>query len=486
MKLKKILKEILDIEVKGSKEIEINGICQDSKLVRPGDLFIARKGTIFDGAHFIPEAIATGASAVLTDIYNPFYAKTTQIISSDVKKNAIEIAKCFYDNPQDNLYMVGITGTNGKTTTSYLVKHILDYIKKDAGIIGTNGYKIEKNLIEANRTTPEGIVCLKLLKEMVKKNLSSCVMEVSSHALDQDRVNFVPFDAAIFTNLSHDHLDYHGNLNGYLLAKKKLFLLLQESNKKDKCAIINFDDSVKDTLIKEFLGKVIGYGFDKLSDVRAQDVNYYLDKTSFSVTYKNQKQEFMTPLIGKFNVYNTLAAISLGVHLGLSLETLALILSTCKGAEGRMEKVGDRGFVFVDYAHTPDALSNILQTLKELSIKRIITVFGCGGNRDRQKRSLMAKICEEYSDFSIVTNDNPRGEDPNQIIEQICLGFSGKNYIIEPDRERAIQKALEYAEKEDIVLIAGKGHEKVQVYSHKTIPFDDREVVNAFFKECVN
>lgn len=484
MKIKKLIKG-LDLEVKGSKEVEIAGICEDSKIVCPKDLFIARRGRVFDGTHFIPEAISAGAVCILTDIYNPFYAKTTQLITKNIKEAAIEIAKSFYGNPQEKLLMVGITGTCGKTTVSYLVKHLLDKVGKEAGIIGTNGYQIKDAILAASRTTPDSITCLKILKEMESKKLSSCVMETSSHALDQNRVDFIDFDLAIFTNLSHEHLDYHGNMEAYLLAKKKLFSLLEKSKKPNKCALLNADDPASCLLQKNYSGKMLTFSINEKADIMATDLNLSLSKSQIWISYKEEKELFTTSLIGTFNVYNLLAAVSVGVHLGYHLKELSKIFQSFSFVEGRMQKVLEykKCHVFIDYAHKPQALKNVLEMLKQTAKGKIITLFGCGGNRDREKRREMAKIAEKYSDFSIVTNDNPRTEDPDKIIQEIEQGFSNKAYAIVQDRREAIRKALQLAEKEDIVLVAGKGHEKVQIYSHKSIPFDDREVVLELVEE---
>lgn len=481
IKLKKIIKS-LDVEVKGSKDIEILGIAQDSKIVKPGDLFIARKGNVFDGTHFIPDAISAGASCILTDFYNPFY-KISQIITKNVKDTAVELASAFYNYPDKNLKMIGITGTNGKTTVSFLIKHLLDQIGMPAGLIGTNGYQIKDSIIDAPRTTPDSITCLKLLKEMLQKDLSSCVMEVSSHALDQKRVDFIDFDIGIFTNISHEHLDYHGNMDEYLIAKKKLFSLLEKSSKQDKCAIINADDLNAEAFKKTFSGKILTFSIENASDVQAKDLKLTLDRSEMTICFQDQEERFSFSLIGKFNVYNMLAAICAGVHYKKSLKELSEIFSCFSSVEGRLQKVVEykKAHVFVDYAHKPEALKNVLETLRENAKGKIITVFGCGGNRDRMKRQEMAKISEKYSDYTIVTNDNPRNEDPLKIIQEITVGFLENNYKVIEDRRDAIKAALLLASKDDIVLIAGKGHEKMQLYSHKSLPFDDKEVVC----ECV-
>lgn len=484
VKLKKLLKNI-DVVVKGSKEIEITGVCEDSKFTKPNDLFIARKGKVFDGTHFIPEAIRGGATCLLTDLYNPFYPKITQIISPDVKKTALKIAKAYYENPQDSLVMIGITGTSGKTTVSYLVKHLLDHIDMQAGVIGTNGYQIKDSVLAASRTTPDNITSLKILKDAVNKNLKSVVMEVSSHGLDQERVDFIPFNAAIFTNITHEHLDYHGSMDEYFNAKKKLFSLLDLSHKKNTCAIINADDPKSSDLVENISVKTLTYGIHSKADVLAKDLTLTIDGMSFTLCYNGEEEHFSSKLVGEFNVYNLLAAISMGIHYQKSLEELSKIFSSFSLVEGRLQKVLEykKCHVFVDYAHKVEALKNVLMTLRANAKGKIITVFGCGGNRDRMKRKLMAKMAETYSDFTIVTDDNSRNEDPKKIISEIVLGFTKNRHLIVSDRREAIKKALDMASSNDIVLIAGKGHEKVQIYSHKTLPFDDKEVVCEFVGE---
>lgn len=476
--LRKLIKGLKNIEVRGQKDIEISGICQDSKVAAPKNLFIARKGKVYDGTHFIPEAISAGVNCVLTDIYNPFFDKTTQLICTDMAEAVIEITNRFYDDPGNKLFLVGITGTSGKTTTSYLIKHILDQIQKPAGVIGTNGYIIgNTQLATSSLTTPDTITCVKLLKEMVAKELTSAVMEVSSHALDQDRVSFLDFDVAIFTNISHEHLDYHGNMEEYIKCKSKLFSLLEKSKKPNKCAILNADSTF--TLDSKYSFNLLTYGVNNQADVMASNITLSSTKSQFFVSYKDQKELFDLKLIGRFNIYNALAAISTGIFCNISLKRLSEILSSFTQVEGRLDLVKEfkKCNVFIDYAHKPDALENVLQTLKEVTQGKLITVFGCGGNRDRLKRPKMANISEKYSDFSIVTNDNPRNEDPQKISDEILLGFSNNKYLVELDRKKAIEKALEMAGPLDVILIAGKGHEKVQIFSHKTVSFDDRQVI---------
>jgi UDP-N-acetylmuramoyl-L-alanyl-D-glutamate--2,6-diaminopimelate ligase len=487
MKLRKLLKDIPVQMVKGTKEVEITGICSNSKLVSPGNLFIAKKGFTHNGAQFIADAVAAGAAAVLTDIYDPFLQDVVQVIHSDIPGIEAELAAEYYRHPSQDLFTVGITGTNGKTTCSYLIKHLMDGMGKQSGLIGTIECIVGKNYLPSTLTTPDVITNHKLLHEMASNHCQAAVMEVSSHALDQGRVKEIDFDVAVFTNLTLDHLDYHKTMEEYAAAKAKLFSsltnALSNGKKKDKkCAVVNADSPWVEVIVKDCKEKILTYGIDKKADVWASGIELFSKGTSFIVNYQNEKKRFVSGLIGRFNVYNCLAAIAVGIGQNIPLNQILEILSTFKAAPGRLEKVANsRGLnIFVDYAHTDDALKNVLETLKEIKSSRLITVFGCGGNRDHSKRPKMAEIAEMLSDFTIVTSDNPRNEDPESIIKQIVAGFKeAKHYIVELDRGEAIKKAVKMAQGEDIILIAGKGHETYQIFAHQTIGFDDREVAAA-------
>lgn len=491
MKLKTLLKDIPNISIKGSKDTEISGICANSKYVAPGNLFIAKKGSLDDGYNHITEALSAGASAILTDLYNPFIEKVCQVIHPDV--NSIEgiIASKYYGEPSLDLFTVGVTGTNGKTTCSFLVKHLLDSISMLCGLTGTIEYIVGKTKYKASLTTPDVITNHRLLREMIINGCKSAVMEVSSHALEQKRVDQIHFDAAIYTNLTLDHLDYHKTMENYCTAKSKLFSGLSPTPIKKhlpatKIAIVNQECMWSSKMIEKCSVPLLTYGFSDGCDVRAKDIELSLDKTSFTVCYKGEEVLFSWSLVGRFNILNCLAVSALGLSLGLSLTQIAKIMSSAKHIQGRLEKVPNTHNlnVYVDFAHSDDALENVLSTLKDLKVGKIITVFGCGGNRDRLKRPKMAHVAEKYSDQVIVTSDNPREENPQDIIEEILKGFSNReNYTVEIDRKKAIEKAIESATAEDIVLIAGKGHESYQIFSHKTIEFDDREVARGIIQE---
>lgn len=475
MKLKKVLKNIKYKEVKGSLDIEISGICSDSRMVAPNNLFIARKGTKFDASQFIYDAIEAGAIAIVTEIFNPFLKNITQIICDDIHLIEPDIAANYYEHPSKELFSVAVTGTCGKTTTTYLTKYILDSINFNCGLLGGVECIIKDNKIPSKLTTPGSIIIQKYLREMVNLGLKSVCMEASSHGIDQGRVKNIDFSVAIFTNLTIDHLDYHLTLENYMKAKKKLFDSLNEKS----YAVINLDDPNSLNIVKDTKAKVITLSTTQKATIFASDIKYTLDGTSFTLCYKDKKTEFFTKLVGKYNVYNCLCAIAVGIILNIDLEKISEIVKTFNSVSGRLQKVeNDKKLnVYVDFAHTDDALKNVLSTLKELKQNRIIHVFGCGGDRDRSKRPLMAKASEKYSDISIVTSDNPRSEVPEKIIEEIAVGFSkDATYIIEKDRKKAIEIAINLAKENDIIIITGKGHETYQIFKNVTIDFDDRDV----------
>ncbi len=477
MRLKKLLKNIDYIEIKGSKDVEISNITQDSRLASVNGLFIAKRGKNFDGSKFLYEAKSAGISAAVVEIFDPFLKNITQVIVKDASLVEADIAANFYENPSKKLFNIGVTGTNGKTTTSYLIKHILDQNEKRSALIGSIEYILGDIKIEAKLTTPDSVNLQKYLKKAVDSNLKYLCMEVSSHGLDQDRLKNIDFDIAVFTNLSLDHLDYHQNFENYKNAKKKLFDALKEK----AVSIINIDDANARYLIKDTKAKIFTYSVKQKADIFVTNKKFDLKGSSFTLHYKNEKIDFFTPLIGEHNILNVLAAISVGLELKIDLEKLKEDIKSFTSVKGRLEKVKNNKNlnIFVDFAHTPDALKNVLQTLKNIKKTKIINVFGCGGNRDKSKRPLMAKISENLSDISIVTSDNPRNEDPQKIIEDIVKGFSSsnkENIIVEKDRKKAIEIAIRLAKENDIVIITGKGHETYQIFENVTTEFDDSVV----------
>lgn len=494
MKLKKLFKDLKNIQIKGAKDPEISGICSNSKLAAPGNLFIARKGLVSDGTQYIAEAIQAGAVAIVTDMYDPSLKNIVQVIH--LNPSAIEgvLSAIYYKFPSDELFMVGITGTNGKTTTSFLVKYLLDNLaekqKNHTGLIGTIEYIIGQQRYQAIRTTPDVISNQKMLREMCKQGCTAAVMEVTSHALDQGRVSHVYYDAAIFTNLTIDHLDYHETMDAYCNAKNTLFRTLgnnssEKQKKKSPVAVVNADSPWLEKIIEGCKTKILTYAIENSADLKASEIKLTPSGTDFMLSYQGNCFSVSIPLVGRFNVYNCLGAIGAALVYGASLERIIDLLSRCPSVPGRLEPVSnvDNLKIYVDFAHTSDALENVLECLNELKTGKIITVFGCGGDRDKSKRPLMAAVAENYSDMSIVTSDNPRNEIPEAICNEIVRGFKDSmKYVVEIDRKKAILKAIEMANSEDIILIAGKGHEMCQIFAHKTIEFNDRKVAEELCK----
>lgn len=489
MKLKQLVKDISNITVKGSKDVEISGITSNSKMVSPGNLFVAKRGQVSDGNQYIPEAMKAGAICVLTDIYDPSL-QLVQIIATDVVGAEASLARNYYQNASEDLFMVGVTGTSGKTTTSYAIKHILECAQMRSGLIGTIEYVIGDVRYPATRTTPDVVANHKMLREMARAGMNACVMEVTSHAMEQRRAQHIEFDIACFTNLTHEHLDYHESMENYFHAKQKLFLGLkhQGKNKKEtlqKVAIFNADSTWTERMKEGCTAKILTYGIENKADITASKIAFSAQGATFEVCYENQHTCFSWPLIGRFNVYNALCVIAVGLTRGLTLEELAFYMHTFQTAPGRLEKVENalKLNIYVDYAHKEDALRNVLVTLRECLKKsgKLITVFGCGGDRDKEKRPKMARAAEELSDVVIVTSDNPRSEDPKIICQEICSGFiHAEKQTVELDRKKAIELAVDLASSDDIIVIAGKGHEAKQYFNNYTIDFDDRLIAKEY------
>jgi UDP-N-acetylmuramoyl-L-alanyl-D-glutamate--2,6-diaminopimelate ligase len=477
MRLKNVLKSLPPIDVVGSKEIEISNITSNSRLVVPGSLFIAKRGAVFDGNQFVPEAIASGAVCVLSDLYDPSL-EVTQLVSSDVRGVEALLAAAFWQWPSRELMMVGVTGTSGKTTTTYILRHLFSRAGISSGLIGTVAYIAGDRQCEAPNTTPDVVTNHRLLREVVRSGSTACVMEVSSHALEQGRVAQVGFDTAIFTNLSHEHLDYHLTLEAYAQAKGRLFRSLGENGKAETLAIAPTQDPWTKTVLEGTRARIITYAVEGPADVTATGLRLTATSTSFTLSYGGSSIEIRLPLAGRYNVANALAAASAFLARGYSLQMIAEGLATVQAPPGRLERVANDAelTVYVDYAHKVDALRKVLMTLREGVAGRLITVFGCGGDRDRAKRPMMARASEELSDITIVTSDNPRSEDPQAIIQEICTGFVQAGHRVIADRREAIAEAIRLATPDDVVLIAGKGHEKYQIFAHGTVPFDDCQV----------
>ena len=464
----------LDVVIKGDGEKKITGICGSSKHVAPGHLFIAKKGREFNGANFIKEAFKQGAAAVLTDTYYPFL-KITQVIYSDLASLEVVLASRYYNFPSNKLCLIGITGTNGKTTTAYLLHDLLSTKQSCCGLMSTIDTVIGTHRFPSVLTTPDLLSNYRFLHEMVLLGAQYAVMEVSSHALDQGRVQGLDFDVGIFTNLGRDHLDYHVTSQAYLEAKAKLFALLQSPH---HLAVINQDDQAASYIISHSFCPIITYGMHKQAMVRFENAQLTLDGTEFEVIYHDHRFLIQTSLIGYFNIFNCLAAMSVALSKGLTVEEIQKKLRHFKGVPGRLEKIpNSKGIhLFVDFAHTPEAMREVLQTLHQLKQGKIITIFGCGGNRDRGKRAQMARAAEKFSDYVIITSDNPRFEDPVDICQEVAVACDFKRCFIEIDRKKAIQRGIVMAEQGDIVCIAGRGAERFQNIAGSMIPFDDRNV----------
>lgn len=460
----------------GPSNPEISGLCIDSRRVKPGDLFVALPGSRHNGVQFIQEAVEKGAVAVVSETEIPGLEVPLRTIP-DSRRAAADLATAFYGNPSGDLKCVGITGTNGKTTTAFVAHHIFNSSGLRAGLLGTVRYVVAGSVLPASHTTPEAPEIQRLLALMRDAGERAAVLEVSSHSIVQHRVRGLEFDAAVFTNLTQDHLDYHGSMDAYFSAKAGLFEALASQTRKHGRAIINSDDRYGQRLIDSFSKKlkIITYGRNVHAEFRASGIQQSQTGTQFTLEARGKSYLVRSPLIGLFNVYNALAALAACVTCGVDVRRAVDALAAAPQVPGRMERVPSRrNFqVFVDYAHTDDALRNALSALRELKPARLLTVFGCGGDRDSTKRPLMAAAAEELSDVVVLTSDNPRSEDPAKIIADAKKGFRRGNHEIVEDRTAAIRRAVELAAPGDIVLVAGKGHEKTQILASETVPFDD-------------
>ena len=467
-------------------EVEVNSVQYDSRKIHLGDCFVAIKGTKIDGHTYIQSAINQGAKVVVLqdDKILPdalcMHAGVIKVVVPDSRKALALIAANYFDHPSKKLKFIGVTGTNGKTTTSHLVKSILEAGGEKTGLVGTIEYKIGEQIIPATHTTPESLELNELFTLMIEKKCTSVSMEVSSHALDQSRVYGMNFDAAIFTNLTQDHLDYHITMENYFEAKKILFTFLKSSG----IAVINHDDRWGLQLLNSVKAKKISYGINLAADIFAKEVKLSINGTTFVISDGQSECFICTSLVGTFNVYNVLAAYTTGVALGLPQEQILTGIKNLKNVRGRFECItSPAGWTaIVDYAHTPDALGNCLKTIHDVLPKknrgRIITVFGAGGDRDKTKRPIMGRIVGDCSDIVIVTSDNPRTEEPETIIDDVMQGITRHTSVLrEVDRQAAIERAIKCAQPGDIVLIAGKGHEDYQIIGKEKKHFSDREVV---------
>jgi len=478
MRLKDVLAGMPLKKLNGNEDEEIQGIAYSSKSVKPGDMFAALKGVKKDGFEFVGEALNNGAAVILSDQPKPENLAKAWIQVSDTREALAQCSANFYSHPSQKMKVVGITGTKGKTTITYLLEEILNKTQFVPGIIGTISYKGPGMNLTARLTTPEAPDLQRLLSEMLAKGATHCVMEVSSHALELKRVVGIGFDVVVFANLSGDHLDYHQSMDRYFEAKKKLFFL----NHKKRMAVVNRDDPWGQKLIAQLPAGAITFGIEPGAMVAAENINLNEKGIETLVKYPSGQLTLSSPLLGKPNLYNILASIAVALTLNLPVSAIKEGIASLKGIPGRFEKIENSlGLhVFVDYAHTDDALKNLLETVRGFNPRRIILVFGAGGDRDKTKRPRMGEVAGRLADWTIITSDNPRSEDPLAIISDIEAGIKKtgtQNYQIIPDRREAIEQALSLGTEGDYILVAGKGHEDYQIIKDQILHFDDAEVI---------
>ena len=459
-------------QVHNMNDVEIHSLEYDSRKITQGALYVAVQGARFDGHDFIGEAEKRGAAAVVTQ--RKIDTTVPQLVVSDTRDVLRKLAKRYYGN-FDNLTKIGITGTNGKTTTAFLIHSILTQAMRNPGLIGTI-YYLSKTSHKATRTTPEALDILKLYSEFAMQGIDSVVMEVSSHALKLKRVEDVEFDVAVFTNLSQDHLDFHDTMDDYRASKLHIFSLL----KQDGYAIYNDDDEIGAFIKALPMVNKMSFGRGTASDIQGRIVEQTLDGLRLTVRLDSMEYDFRSALIGDFNLYNILAAFATGIALDIGAEDIIKGIEELKTVRGRMERVVNN--VFVDFAHTPSAIENVLRSLRKYATGRLIIVFGCGGDRDKDKRPKMGAIASKLADLVIITSDNPRTEAPMRIVADIKQGVVGDNYKVIEDRADAIRYAIRQTEESDIAVVAGKGHEEYQIIGDRKVEFDDAEVIRKCFE----
>lgn len=490
MKLDELIEYLDYKDLINFKNIDITGISYNSKTTKKGDIFVCLVGEHTDGHEFAQNAIEAGAAALLVE-RKVEGTKIPQVVVASTRHKIADIADRFYSSPSKGINLIGITGTNGKTTVTHLIQKIFEENNQKCALIGTLGYKLSSNgeYRDAKHTTPQAPelqATLRMIKDVEK--IDNVVMEVSSHALDQNRVGGCRFNGAVFTNLTQDHLDYHITMDNYFKAKALLFEHLKEGD----FAVINADDEYGDRFISVVPEgvKVLTYGVRQQSDVMARNINFSLNGAEFTLVANAKEHKVNLHMNGMFSVYNVLAAVTAALAIGIDIETALKALQNVKGVAGRFEVVVKKPLVIVDYAHTPDGLENVLKSAREITPEdgKLICLFGCGGDRDATKRPKMGAIAEKLADKIVITSDNPRSEDPQTIITDIIAGLKSVNtesVIVEPDRGTAIGLLKTIANNNDVVVIAGKGHEDYQILKDKTIHFDDREEARKVFEVSV-
>ena len=479
MKLSDILSSI-DYEIlQGNVEVDVKKIQYDSRKVETNDVFFAISGFSVDGHNFVDKAIDKGATVIVVEKEVTLRQGVTYIKVDNGRRALAIAASNYYDNPSRKMKVIGITGTNGKTTSAFMIKGILEEAGYKVGLIGTIANYIGSREIHAERTTPESLELQELFNEMVSEKVDYCVMEVSSHSLELDRVYGIEFTEGIFTNLTQDHLDFHKTFENYFLAKSKLF-------KMSKNSIINVDDEYGRRLENMISSGVTTYSVKSESMLKGENIDLESTGIKFQVKIDEKFNEFVVSIPGRFNVYNALGCIGATLNEGVDIDTIikGLLKVTVPGRCENLTLGRNLNFeVIRDYSHTPDSLEKILENLRELTKGRLICIFGCGGDRDKTKRPIMGKIGTELSDIAIITSDNPRSEEPKAILEDIVAGVEKDNYILIENRKEAIKEAMNIAKQDDVIVIAGKGHETYQVLKDKTIHFDEREIVLDLIEE---
>ena len=492
MKLDELIEYLDYKDLINFKNIDITGISYNSNTTKKGDIFVCLVGEHTDGHEYAQSAIEKGAAALLVEHkVDGINKKIPQVVVASTRHKIADIADRFYSSPSKGINLIGITGTNGKTTVTHLIQKIFEENSQKCALIGTLGYKLSSNgeYRDAKHTTPQAPelqATLRMIKDVEK--IDNVVMEVSSHALDQNRVGGCRFNGAVLTNLTQDHLDYHITMDNYFEAKALLFKRLKEGN----FAVINADDDYAErflNVVPEGVKKYT-YGVKKQADVIAKDIEFSLNGAEFTLVENNNEHKVNLHMNGMFSVYNVLAAITAALAMGIDIQIALKALQNVKGVAGRFEVVVKKPLVIVDYAHTPDGLENVLKSAREITPKdgKLICLFGCGGDRDATKRPKMGAIAEKLSDKIVITSDNPRTEDPQTIITDIIAGLKSVNtesVIVEPDRGRAIELLKTIANNNDVVVIAGKGHEDYQILKDRTIHFDDREEARKVFEGSV-
>ena len=479
MKLKNLIDRLEVVSLTAAPDTEISGISYDSRKTREGDLFVAIRGYETDGHRFIPKAIEKKAAVVLCET-----PPAGDIPYIQVKDSRLALALCscaFYGDPAAGMRMIGITGTSGKTSVSMLLKHVLEDVHgARVGLVGTTGIQIGDREIPSEYTTPESLELQMLFAQMAEEGCTHVVMEVSSHALALKRVAGIVFDTVVYTNLSQDHLDFHGTMESYAAAKRQIF-------SQCRFACVNADDEWTPYMLENIQVPVLRYGLRENAELRAENTAYLTDRVCFDAVYENRRSPAELHIPGTFSVYNALAVMAAAISEGIRPGESAASLQTAHGVKGRLESVptGRPFSILIDYSHKPDALEKVLISLRPVTTGRIICLFGCGGDRDRKKRPIMGRIAAKYSDLVILTSDNPRTEEPESILDEIEPGLADSDtpYLRICDRVQAIHRAIDLAEENDVILLAGKGHEDYQIVGHEKHHMDEREIVAQYLRE---